>query len=424
MTGSNVSHPAFPDHRSVFSRQQERELKRQAILSKASELFDEIGAANTRLEDISDQFGLSKNSVGYYFSGKDEIVLHAYRATHDALREAIDRARASDDPPAAALMEAWVGMHEAILRRERPHVCLPREVRLLPGPSAAELQAQFRQCLEDIEAVAAADFPRSGPVAAGLIVTALEWLSGRARAASGGDLSAERAALMRMFSAEPPDGARVETLTLTNPSSLPEIGMIFDRETRARIKREAFLRAGVRLLNARGYAGLSLAEVAESLGVTRGAFYYLFPDKEALLQGCLERSWSEIETVLRSWETAGGTPETVIGNAWKELVYRQLSGAVELVHPSLISALPDPSRVSHKARFNALQNRLAGPLAHAHGPSSMERSVLESLVFSTLFVKGHAFPTAAGLEKWPSSVQPSNASVQWFGLISPPEAPR
>ncbi|TRO97089.1 TetR/AcrR family transcriptional regulator [Glycocaulis profundi] len=418
MSGPNVSHPAFPDHRSAFSRQQERELKRQAILSKASELFDEIGAANTRLEDISDQFGLSKNSVGYYFSGKDEIVLHAYRASHDTLREAIDRARASDGAPTAALMEAWAGIHEAILRRERPHVCLPREVRLLPGPSAAELQALFRQCLEDIEAIAAADFPRSGPVAAGLVVTALEWLSGRARAAAEGDLSAERAALARLFSSEPPGGAGMAPLTLTNPSSLPEIGMIFDRETRARIKREAFLRAGVRLLNARGYAGLSLAEVAESLGVTRGAFYYLFPDKEALLQGCLERSWSEIETVLKSWEAAGGAPETVIANAWKELIYRQLSGAVELVHPSLISALPDSSRAAHRARFNALQSRLAGPLADAQAPAPTERPALESLVFAMLFVKGHAFPTAAGLEKWPASVQPSSASVQWVEFVS------
>lgn len=416
---SNVRFPAFPDHSSLFSRQQERELKRLAILSKAAELFDELGVTNTRIEDISDRFGLSKNSVGYYFAGKEEIVSQAYLASHAMLREAIDTARNAADQgrPALNLLRAWIDLLDATRLNRRPWVCLPFEVAALPPEAASELRAAFRQTLQDLSDLFPSDPHHGVHVTAGLAVIALEWASRRAFLDRAGDLEAERYAIECLFSRDVDPSHEPVPVARENASTAPKLDVLFDREMRARFRREAFLKAGVRLLNTNGYGGLALSDVAESLGVTRGAFYYLFPDKEALLLGCLDRGWQEIEAALElsSDHPSGGSAST-LENSWRHLLYNQMSGTVQLIHPRMIDALGEGARASQTARFEALKSRMAGPVAAMMASRSPhlkpDLRALESLIFRLLFLSGHAFANAAGLEKWPRFQTPSQASAQ------------
>ncbi|MDA7853972.1 TetR family transcriptional regulator, partial [Porticoccaceae bacterium] len=64
----------------------------------------------------------------------------------------------------------------------------------------------------------------------------------------------------------------------------------FDREYQSHIKREAFYRVGAIYFNQKGYKGTSLDEIANSLDVTKGAFYYHIKNKEELLYQCFNRS--------------------------------------------------------------------------------------------------------------------------------------
>lgn len=424
---SNVRFPAFPDHRSLFSREQERELKRLAILSKAAELFDELGVTNTRIEDISDRFGLSKNSVGYYFAGKEEIISQAYLASHDMLREAIGAARNAADQsrPALNLLRAWIDLLDATRLNRRPWVCLPFEVGSLPREAASELRAAFRQSLEDLGNLFPSDPPHGVHVTAGLAVIALEWASRRAFLNRPGDLQAERAAIECLFSRDLDLSHAPAPVARENASAAPQLDVLFDREMRARFRREAFLKAGVRLLNTNGYSGLALSDVAESLGVTRGAFYYLFPDKEALLLGCLDRGWQEIDAALEpspDRHAEGGA--SALENSWRRLLYSQMSGTLELIHPRMMDALGDSTRASQTARFEAMQSRLAGPIASKMASRSPQLQpdlrALESLIFRMLFLSGHAFANAAGLEKWPRFQTPSQASAQTARFLADP----
>lgn len=415
---SNVHSPTFPDHRSVFSREQERELKRLAILSKASQLFDELGVANTRLEDISDRFGLSKNSVGYYFAGKEEIVAQAYLASHGMLSEAIESARRAADPdrPALNLLLAWISLPDATRLHQRPYVCLPFEVGSLPPDIASELRGKFRQSLDDIASLFPYDPTHGASVMAGMAVIALEWVSRRAFLNPQSDLEAERRAIECLFSRHTDTSAMPALIARENASSAPQLDLLFDREMRARIRREAFLKAGVRLLNTKGYSGLALTDVAEALGVTRGAFYYLFPDKEALLLGCLDRGWLDIESALEPSPDQNQGGASPLETAWRQLLYRQMSGTLELIHPRMIDALGEQERASQKARFEAMKSRLAGPIAATMASQSPHPPVhvrtLECLIFRMLFLSGHAFANAAGLEKWPRFQNPLQACAQ------------
>jgi AcrR family transcriptional regulator len=71
----------------------------------------------------------------------------------------------------------------------------------------------------------------------------------------------------------------------------------FDREVQKRLKREAFHRVGSMYFNQKGYKGASLDEIAHSLDVTKGAFYYHIKNKEELLFQCFTRTL-DVERLL------------------------------------------------------------------------------------------------------------------------------
>ncbi len=54
-------------------------------------------------------------------------------------------------------------------------------------------------------------------------------------------------------------------------------------------RRDAFLDAAQRLIGTKGYERLSIEDILDEIGVTKGAFYYYFDSKAALLEGLVER---------------------------------------------------------------------------------------------------------------------------------------
>jgi AcrR family transcriptional regulator len=55
------------------------------------------------------------------------------------------------------------------------------------------------------------------------------------------------------------------------------------------IKRDAFLDAGERLIRTRGYEQMTVQDVLDDLGSSKGAFYHYFDSKAALLAAIIER---------------------------------------------------------------------------------------------------------------------------------------
>ena len=81
----------------------------------------------------------------------------------------------------------------------------------------------------------------------------------------------------------------------TTMPALPAEDEAFDREAQNRLKQEAFLKAGTRCFNQKGFSGTSLDEIAEQLQVSKGAFYYHFANKEALLTQCFDYTLDQLE---------------------------------------------------------------------------------------------------------------------------------
>jgi AcrR family transcriptional regulator len=55
-------------------------------------------------------------------------------------------------------------------------------------------------------------------------------------------------------------------------------------------RRDAFFDAAIRLVQAKGYEQLSIQEVIEEVGASRGAFFHYFDSKAALLAAIVERT--------------------------------------------------------------------------------------------------------------------------------------
>ncbi|MDI1365802.1 MAG: TetR/AcrR family transcriptional regulator [bacterium] len=72
-------------------------------------------------------------------------------------------------------------------------------------------------------------------------------------------------------------------------------------------KRDAILRAAIEVINVKGYAHATMAEIAATLDLGEGALYYYFPNKQALVFACHCRSLERFEALLAKADEGGGS---------------------------------------------------------------------------------------------------------------------
>lgn len=75
------------------TREQQREAKRNAVLSTAAQLFNEKGFHATSLDDIAARLNVSKPTLYYYVKNKDEILIACVRRGLEMMHEGIEEAR-------------------------------------------------------------------------------------------------------------------------------------------------------------------------------------------------------------------------------------------------------------------------------------------------------------------------------------------
>jgi AcrR family transcriptional regulator len=79
-----------------------------------------------------------------------------------------------------------------------------------------------------------------------------------------------------------------------------------DRDRTREEKREAVLRAAVRMFNARGFHATSLDDVAASLGVSKPTIYHYLGNKEQVLIECVDRGLTLLREAAEGARDAHG----------------------------------------------------------------------------------------------------------------------
>lgn len=72
-------------------------------------------------------------------------------------------------------------------------------------------------------------------------------------------------------------------------------------------KRTAILRMAARMFATEGYAGTSLASIADRLNVTKPTLYYYIENKEDILNACVEEGLSAVEANIAQAREQGST---------------------------------------------------------------------------------------------------------------------
>lgn len=118
-------------------------------------------------------------------------------------------------------------------------------------------------------------------------------------------------------------------------------------QVRRSAKRDKVLDVGGRLLNNQGAAGISLAEIAEQLGMSRNALYYYVKDRADLVRQCYDRASDTVEADLCTVSSSGRSAPDQI----KELIRLSLSpDRAQLAVLADIDTLDEAGRIEILAR--------------------------------------------------------------------------
>ena len=163
------------------AREQQREVKRNAVLSTAAQLFNERGFHATSLDDIAARLNVSKPTLYYYVKNKDEILIECVRKGLQMMLEGIDEARAAGGKAIDQLMTC-MRVYTRIVTQDFG-MCLirvgddelPPESRKALRGLKSEIDLEFRRLVT--EGIAEGSLQPCDPkIAAFMIAGALSWI--------------------------------------------------------------------------------------------------------------------------------------------------------------------------------------------------------------------------------------------------------
>lgn len=162
-------------------RAQQREVKRNAVLQAAAQLFNERGFHATSLDDIAERLNVSKPTVYYYVESKDQILLECVKIALDLMQAGIDEVRAAGGS-AIDQLEACMRIYSSVVTQDFGMCVIRIGEDPLPDPLKKELRrlkagidGQFRRLIA--EGVAEGSLAPCDPkMAAFMLAGALSWI--------------------------------------------------------------------------------------------------------------------------------------------------------------------------------------------------------------------------------------------------------
>ena len=407
---------------SPFSRGAQHQAKRAAILSRAAKLFNTKGARSTTLADVANKLGLTKTSLYYYVRTKEDLIFQCYQSALAKLHQSLDEVEAETDDSLERVlraMERHIEISLDSLTSRGDYYAAPLELAVLPEANRALLEQEYLRMFKRFRG-----YIRDG-IADGVIrdchttstaralLSALDW-SFYWLYEMPADESKEAASKIRQLFTNGlvPRRSSFEWKNSHNSSNAqPSQG--FNREAQNRIKQEAFLRAGTQHFNRKGFSGTSLDDIAESLDVSKGAFYYHFTNKEALLSQCYEFTLDQFERITSGVEQTDLSPINKLGAVCTEIFELQNSDRGPLIRYNTITALPPDLRRAVLHRTEEIHAKLGEMIAEGISEGSIENQSV--LVTRHLMVS--AINAAVGIDQWRRLGDLTSAAHDFFDVF-------
>jgi AcrR family transcriptional regulator len=174
------------------------------------------------------------------------------------------------------------------------------------------------------------------------------------------------------------------------------------RDTKQRI-----LDAAVEVFGERGYRGASVDDVALAAGVTKGAVYYYFTDKDDLARDLQRVLWGQLaQDALAVYDPERPAVDNLLGcfEAFLATIHSMAGARTFLREAWFMAALDSSGRADHEEALELVQGLLqaameGGELARLD-PEALTRVLVGALMEATLHIlgSGEIGPTMAVIE--------------------------
>ena len=115
-----------------------------------------------------------------------------------------------------------------------------------------------------------------------------------------------------------------------------------------KIRKKRILDAAIKVIKEKGIDKTSMREIAAEAGMTTGAIYYSYKNREELFQDIVDRSIHFAPRILNDYQSDKKTGEELLSEIKEEITYRLTRKDEQLLHLSLLSELSRNHKESDK----------------------------------------------------------------------------
>ena len=135
-------------------------------------------------------------------------------------------------------------------------------------------------------------------------------------------------------------------------TALSSIKAPFDRDVQFAAKRRSVILSAASAFRRRGYHNTSMADIAQTLGLTKAALYYYVKNKEEILYESHAMTYGSMDEVLKSYRKS-----KLSGRETLEVIFREFVGLLTQSGVSLLTDV-DSLKGEWKAQILSRRNKI------------------------------------------------------------------
>lgn len=281
-----------------------KQFKKQAILDSAAELMNEHGAGGLDLAEVAKSIGISKNALYYYFADRKELIYHCYLQNCEALSEHLAIAISESSDPSQQIR---IFIHRALSRDFKTRAVIS-DLFILNKDKQDIVRGMLEKITLDLQEVIikgvnegsfrSIDSRLASYSILGILSWSKLWDKWILRNEAGHnttDFEISESVYEKFIYGLANDS----TLHFSCNENIEHFQRkninVFDREQAAKEKSDQLAHQASFLFNRRGISGVSLDDLCEFSGITKGTIYHYYRDKTALIHRCYELAFDRYD---------------------------------------------------------------------------------------------------------------------------------
>ncbi|MFT6437586.1 MAG: AcrR family transcriptional regulator [Candidatus Azotimanducaceae bacterium] len=297
------------EKRSRKSSLSKHQSRLEEILNEGSRLLNENEIGSIKLADVAATMGTTRNALYYYIKNRNDLVAQCYLRSCDKTSQYLAQVVKTTDDPSKQLRS----FIEMSLIGDSDEIAILNNVESLPESDreliSRKLHSNINALSQIIEEGQQSKLLKTvnANLVTHMIISVIDYTIQMCKEDSTSDASFQK---IRTDNAKPfanflmnglakkldenfnfPQYLESELLSNFNP---------FKASDSKEQKRRELINSASLLFNQKGVLGASISDIGANLGVTKGAIYHHFEDKEELILSCYTRAFDIYDAIIET----------------------------------------------------------------------------------------------------------------------------